>query len=325
MITNKQKFSLIYFITNSFFLASGYSLIFKVSGKDSWLSMILGTLIGTFFIYLMNKYIFNKNSNNILTKLITYSFHLFIIFVNILVVRIFATSFFLTKTPGIVITLPFISLAFMCSKKGINTIVKMSELLLPISLFFITISMLAVLKDGSINSFLPLLTVPKSKIFISSLYYGIFTAIPHLMLYNINIDEKIHIKSYIYSSLISIFIGVIIISTLGPYLIKVFRFPEYMVLKQIKLFNFIEKIENLIGLVWFFDLFMSSSVCFYNLNKVINKNFIIAIIIASIVCFVEFVSKNYEYANYIYKHLPILLFIIGFIFFIIFYRNKKSS
>ncbi len=329
MISKKEKLSLVYFISNSFFLASGYSIIFKLSGKDSWISMFIGMLIGLSLIYMFNKTCFNKNRNYILNekinklkKTLISIFFIFIIFSNILIVRIFATSFFLTKTPGLFITIPFLFLAYLNSKKGIKTISKISEILMPISMFVILITIITTLKDGSISSFLPVLSSSKKNILLASFYFAIFTAMPQLLLFDIKIDEKEHVKYYIQSSLISILIGIATIYVLGPYLIKIFRFPEYMVLKQIKLFNFIEKVENLIGLIWFFNLFICSSISIYNLEKINkNKTYLIIIIILYII---EFVTNNYEYATIIYKYLPIILLILGIVFFITIYSITRK-
>ena len=227
MITNREKFSLTYFLTNNFFLASGYSLIFNTSLKDSWLSMIIGSIIGMLFIYLFSKYIINmKFKKNIFIQTIFYSS---IIFIDILVLRIFTTSFLLYNTPGIVITIPFILLSFYAANKGIKTISRIAEILAPISIFLIIINILFIIKDGSVMYFLPLINTSISKIFIGSLYFAIFTSIPSLLLINIKTDTNKLIKNYVKSSLITILIGTVIIYILGPKLITIFRFPEYMV------------------------------------------------------------------------------------------------
>ena len=334
MITKRQKFSLIYFLSNSLFLASGYSLIFKTSGKDAWISMIIGVIFGVFIISLFNILGFNKTKNYILNskihlikKLTLSAMLIFIFFIDILIVRIFTTSFLLTKTPGIVITLPFTLLVYLNAKKGLNTISKIAEILMPISIGITIFASIAVLKDASITEFLPIYTTTKLKIFIAGLYYAIFTTIPQLSLFDVKIKLKDNIKSYLTSTLINILIGVLIISVLGPYLIKIFRFPEYMVLKQLKIFNFIEKVENLIGLIWFFDLFISSSICLYDINKITNSKYINIPLIIIILLTIEFITKHYEYAMFIYKNLPILLGITGIIFFITIcnIKIKKSS
>jgi len=331
MITNRQKFSLIYFITNSFFLASGYSLIFKISKNDSWISMIIGIIIGLTLVNIFNHFGFNEKrkyflneKKNILEKIISLLFFSFIIFVNITVTRIFATSFFLTKTPGIIITIPFMYLSIKAAKNGINTISKISEILLPISIMFIILSMLAVCKDGSLQAFLPILITSKKKIILSSIYFAILTSIPQLLLFDIKIEKKKHSLYYLITSLITLFVGAVIIFTMGSKLISIFRFPEYMVLKQIKLFNFIEKIENLIGLMWFFDLFISTSISIYNMNKVNSeKNYISYILLGSIIYFTEYITKKYTFANFLYQNIPWFLLITGLLFFILIFIKKR--
>lgn len=336
MITNKQKFSLIYFVLNSFFLSSGYSLIFKITGKDSWISMIIGSLIGILIISIFNTLSFNKKKKYILNskikvinKSIMIIFFTFILFMNLLIARVFATSFFLTKTPGVIITIPFILLAFKNAKKGLNSIAKIAEILVHISILLTILAILAVYKDGSFASFYPVLTTAKSKIIIASIYYAIFTTIPQLLLFDIKIDLKKHIQFYILASIINILIGFFTIFTLGPYLIKVFRFPEYMVLKQLKIFNFVEKIENLIGLIWFFDLFISASISIYSIDKLTKSNTINFLIMGIVIFLIEFVTTNYEFVTMIYKNLHLMLTVIGILFFIVIFKelrkNKKSS
>jgi len=322
MINKHQKTSLIYFLSNSFFLASGYSLIFKTSGKDSWAAMLLGILWGSLFIFFIN-HIKNKKNKYAYIKI---PFFIFILFINIIVVRIFASSFFLTNTPGYIITIPFLFLAYLASTKGLKTISKISEILFPVSIIFLLLNMLAVTKDGTIDSFLPIMTTSSKNIFLSSLYFALFTACPNILLKESVKKENISIKSYLFSCAFTLFIGLIIIYTLGPKLITIFRFPEYMVLKQLQLFNFLEKIENLIGLIWFFDLFISISLCFYNINENIKvSNRITIVTLVTITILGEFVASNYIWAMFIYKNLPWLLLGFTLLYLTSFIANKKTT
>ena len=333
-MTKLQKLSLVYFITGSFFLATGYSLIFNTCSYDSWISMIIGSLIGLFIIFIFNKYGFNKVKNYILnrkinkiSKMIFSLFFIFIIFINIIILRVFTTSFYLTKTPGLFIVIPYILLCIYNSKKGIKSIAKEAQILMPISFIIITLNMLGVCKDGNIDFFLPILSTPINKIIVGSIYYAFLTSIPQLLLFDIKINTKEHIKNYMFITSLLIFIGSVIIFVLGPSLIKIYRFPEYMVLKQLKLFNFVEKIENLVGMIWFFDLFITSSISVYNLDKTINNNKLFMIIIIIIILLVELFSHYYKLVMFLYKYMPILLFGIGILFFICLYliRRKKIA
>jgi len=118
-MTDKQKISLIYFVTGSLFLASGYSLIFKTSHKDAWIAMVLGFILGSIITYFINKYIYIKKENCDKNKLniILIIFYLCIFLINIIILRVFTTSFYLTKTPGLFITIPFVFLVIYNIKK----------------------------------------------------------------------------------------------------------------------------------------------------------------------------------------------------------------
>lgn len=333
-MTKLQKISLIYFITGSFFLASGYSLIFSTSSYDSWLSMLIGSILGFVIIILINKigfnkirsYILNQNLNKI-TKLIFSIFFTFVLFVNVIILRVFTTSFYLTKTPGWFIVIPYLILCLYNSKKGIKSIAKEAQILMPISFIIIVLNMLGVCKDGSIDYFLPIINTPWFKIILSSLYFAVLTTIPQLLLFDIKIKPKEHTDGYILISSLLIFIGTIIIFVLGPSLIKIYRFPEYMVLKQLKLFNFVEKIENLVGMIWFFDLFISSSVSLYNLDKTLNNNKLLIGIIILVLVIGELFAYHYELIMFMYKYMPYLLLGIGILFIInlIFIKRKKIA
>ena len=55
MITKKQKFSVVYFLSRAVFIGIGYSLMFDIAGKDAWISVILGTLLGLLIVYPISK------------------------------------------------------------------------------------------------------------------------------------------------------------------------------------------------------------------------------------------------------------------------------
>lgn len=328
-----QRISLIYFASSCFFLASGYSLIFNTSSFDSWIAMIIGSVIGLVIVVISNKFGFNKVKSYILnshlklpSRIIFTLFFSFIVFVNITILRVFTTSFYLTKTPGWFIIIPFLLLCVYNSSKGIKTIAKEAQILMPISIVFIVLNMLGVCSDGNLDNFLPILYNPMSNILISSLYFAIFTAIPPLILFDTKISIKDNIKGYLLSAFILIFVGIIIIFVLGPNLIQIYRFPEYMVLKQLKLFNFVEKIENLVGMIWFFNLFITSSISLYNIDKTVKNTKTRFLLYVSLTLLIECFAYHYELVLFIYKNMPYLLLAFGFIFFItIFLQKRKNS
>ena len=117
---------------------------------------------------------------------------------------------------------------------------------------------------------------------------------------------------FIFTNVFILFMSLIIIFVLGPSLITIYRFPEYMIFKEIYLFGFIENVENLVGMIYFLNLFITSSLCLINIKSIIKNNYTFYILIILILLLTEFVSDKYTYSLFIYKYLPFIL--LSFIF-----------
>lgn len=312
-----KHFSLIYFITGIFLYGSGFSIIFKLCKNDSWIAILIGGTISCIVLPIYKKIL---NKNNKFIKLINV---LFILLINMIILRIFTTSFYLTKTPGLYITIPFIILCIYNVSKKIDTLTKETTILFFVSFFVILLNLIASTKTGSISFFFPINLVKKVNLLKGIIFYIIYTLSPFILLSNIKIDDKNYIKSFIFTNIFMIFISLIIIFVLGPNLISIYRFPEYMIFKEINLFGFIENVENLVGLIYFLNLFVTSSLCVYNIKSIVNKKYIFIILIAFIILLTELISDKYKCSFFIYKNLPIILLIFIVINIFIYILKKE--
>ena len=121
---------------------------------------------------------------------------------------------------------------------------------------------------------------------------------------------------------------------LGEALLNIFRFPEYMVLKQIKLFQFIEKMENVLSIIWIFDLFITISMGVYSVKELVpeKKNKITTIGILAVMMYVINRVFVFDYVNelriyYIlpYVALGVPLVIIGLLYILLSIKKKNES
>ena len=109
------------------------------------------------------------------------------------------------------------------------------------------------------------------------------------------VDENHYNKFVIISIIISIvlifFIFVVVVGNLGIYLASSYQYPEYIVLKRISLFNFLDRIENMVVIQWIFALCLSICIVVYYIsktikkkknNKLINTGIILALLIVSL-------------------------------------------
>lgn len=329
MITKRQYKILQYFLTRSLFFGLGISSITNLALNDTWISGILGFLIGLSIISLI--YFFKKNVPSlniflksgvfsIISKIILFLISCFCLHDVIISLTTMATSFLLPLTPPIIIALSVILTIIYANAKGIKIIARVAEILVPISIIIFLIKIFSSLILTNYTNFLPLLYGHKLGIIKAGLIFGGFSALPSFLLMNIdNIDlsYKDSIIGYIFGSFSIILTLFAINEILGPTLCKILRYPEYMALKKIRIFGFIDNIENILTFTWLFDLIVLGFMSCYNIKKIIHTTFkskkinkLIYLLILAIIIYVGIYIFNVYYYNTLslYKFEPYIIF-----------------
>ena len=324
-----MKNKLTYFISRTSMFGIGFFLIFQNSGKDAYISIFLGTILGIIILFLYN--LIKKNlQENSLTNTLKYTFigkcynlifiifYLYLIGIILILLPLFVNSFYLLTTPKLAINLPFIILAIYITFKGKETIENLSNFLCIISIVFIIFYAIALTNHIEFTNLFPILSNGSYNIIKCSLIYASITAIPQIITMDYSNTFKDNLKDYIISSLTLFLIVFFTIITLGEPLLTIYSFPEYTVLRQIKILKFIENIENISAFIWYFDLFIMLSCLTNNLKNSLPKKYNLIyfyILITIITIITSFgIDKNYIYVLKIVYHHPIILFIFFFIF-----------
>lgn len=333
-----KKGNLAYFLSRSLFLGGGISLLFLNASKDAYLAIILGTLLGIGIIYLislvsnkinkpLNEYLKEKSILNILIKLIFIIYIIFLIFILLTILATFLYSYFLIFTPSLISCLPFIFLATFLNSKSIKNISYIAGVLLILSLVLVFLKTILLANEFDFSNLLPIMSVKPQKLFISSLLFAILSTAPFITIIDEHITFKENIKYYLIS-ILTIFIVVLTITIVLGEMVNIYSYPEYSVLRKISLFKFIENIENFVCAGWFFDIFISLSICSLKLKKIINvKSSFIPFIITLIVLFIvnDFVANNFYNSMAIYKTFPIILAIFMITIIILLLIKKKKD
>lgn len=341
MINNRQVFAISYFLSRIFFVGFGFSLLRKLVGIDSWMAASLGTLLGGAIVFLFS--ILRKKVNGNLkdyhgsvfvkwTLIILYFlFNLFVFSQVLFVFQTFASSFFLIKSPIYFITFPIPFIIYRICKNGISTISKIAEVLMPISILLFLFSFLGLLKYFNIEFFKPVLMTKPLTLLQGTLYFAAYSSSSFFLLLNVPMEKpKFTIKFFI-SSITVVILCIYIIGVLGPNLIQIYRYPEYMMLKKIKLFNFIEKVENILSLTWLFDLFIALGISGNNLKECLPKkhNSVLFFLLLILLYLGAILSGIYYQEELILYHvLPIVLGIFEFLMLVMLFfisKNKNVS
>ena len=327
MTTKYQNFTVNYFLSRGLFFGIGFSLIIGLIKQDSILSFILGTLIGTFLIFLINKvhkFKKDKTLDQILTemkalgvfiRILLILFALALLAEGITFFQLFVSSFILNKSPLYFISLPIIVLILKISQGGVKTTFRVASCLFPISFALTFFSLLVLFQYADFNNVVPLFQ-SKPYYFIKATFYYVSLAVSPsiLMLVTNKSDSKSTLLSYLLGSFTLTLKVFLIIAIVGPILAYIYRFPEYVILKEIKLLDFIEKIENIVSLSWIFDQFIFLSVASVFMKELLPKkaqsishSFLIILVYLSSFLFL---GKYYTIEILLYYTIPLFVFII---------------
>jgi len=275
-------------------LGINLNILKSETGINSWLTMIIAYLLGLIplfiIIYISNykptlplnekiKELFGNTLGTIINIII--SFILFILAITILYnVSNFTTSQFLYRTPIIISMILLTALAVYNSIKGIAIISNVTQVLMCINLILFIISFTSLGSEINLENFLPLLKENTNNIFITSLKITTINILPLITILiipkeKITNQKKYHkaiIYSYIIGSLISIAFIVGAYGVLGQYLINLYEYPQYAVLKKVKLLGFLERIENIASIQWIIGSYVYLTIIINYISKNIKSN-----------------------------------------------------
>jgi hypothetical protein len=179
---------------------------------------------------------------------------------------------------------------------------------------------------------LPIFTEGINRPIIGSVYILIFQIIYIFILLiipkdNISSNKYMNTGLIIAMTLAFILFLIIIIYTIGSLGIDLalkYHYPAYIVMKEVSIFDFIDKIENFIIIHWIFEMFILLSLITYFINKLTNIKSYILVILNIILCIIIF--KNSTIYNTITKVLiPISSIIILIIMITIYFKIKKTG
>lgn len=339
----KTNSSIVFFLTKSLFLGFGMSLLFLEMDKDCYIGAILGLILGLILNFGYTYIIKEKKEKSLkdilkndkilgfITRVLLFLTS-FIILIYILVIyKIFVTSFLLVNTPAIYVTIPFIILGAYCAFKGLRVISRVAGSLLPLSIILSIITFISLTGYCETTNFLPILTSRPFNILTTALTFAGISSLPNILTLHFNKDTKGYIKMYILASMILILTLIYVNGVFGEALVKIFRFPEYMVLKQLKLLNFIEKVENILSITWAFDLFITCSMTIFSMKELLpkKKNKLVTGLILAITIYIIDKVFAFNYINelkiyYILPYISVIIPIITILLMLYLVKKKKN-
>lgn len=260
----------------------------------------------------------------------------------------FISSQYLTETLNTYIYALIIFITTFIASKKIETITRISIISFYISLIIFVFDFSSLITNIDYNNFLPLVTVSLKDILKSSISFSLYFTLPlfYLLCYKKNnlVDKDKFNKMYYKMLTLSFMILFISLSTTigvyGIYLTNLFDYPLYTVLKKIKIFSFLESIENISVIIWIIYTINACSLLLcstfdnlkitYNLNNKKSNILNIILIILIFIFPLLFYNNSNFVETYEYVKIPllvtfILLVLVILTTFIISLKYKKRK
>ena len=300
-MTSENKIGNFQIITITFFLAHVTAIglctrVLMESGKNfSWLAALIGGVLGLLplllIIYINNKKgelsitelnmkIFGKIIGNIINFIIL-AFILYFSVKALGIISNFFVSQFSVETPIlaiiILITLVIIQ-AIFC---GFETIARVIQIFFVITIIMYIIIIVGLFPQLEISNTFPLLEAGTLTIIKSIILFFIYTSSLLIFILIIPITKvsnpnKVG-KSMVIGYLISIFFNVL--TVLFPTLIfetnlmVLYECPAYSSIKKVKLFGFLDRLENILVSVKFFPVIFLLIILIYYFSQSIKQTF----------------------------------------------------
>ena len=311
-ISNYSQFLLSF----SLFIGLGITKIINSSLNDSWICIIIGTIMGLIINYLITKL---PNKDNKISSLIL---NIFLLLIGLLSIIKLVSSVYLNKTNTLLLIIPFCLLILYTSLKDNYALFKVSNILWIIYILFSLFAFLALVPYIKIDYFKPILINPFNKILLGSLEYSLYSTIPLLILPNY--QKEYNYKVYLISSICILIIFILLIGNLGIDLAKYYRYPEYILFKNISILHFIENIENVLFFIWIINIYVLTSHSALNIKNILNTKWLLFILISMIIIINKYLINNYLVFKSILKYFDYALIILLIIYIISKLFNKKT-
>ena len=321
--------TLTHFASKALFLGIGLSKTFSIAKESTIFSIILGIIIGSFFIFLINKY--NNNSNSLLKNIFMFIILYILFILNLTEFVNLITSIYLMDMNKFIIIIPLLIIILYLNSKNISIHLKVSKILFYILITLFILGYITLIPNINYLNYLPLFNINIKNIFLAAFHFALYSSVPNIIYYKKDYDVKTKelIKNYLLSSFILLIIFLIVQGILGTELISIFKYPEYVAFKRINFLNFIQNIENFLSFFWLIIsiVFLSiTSKYMYNIClELFNNKYIYPIFLfISLELVSNYLFDNVAFLIFIYNNLWIILFVILIVFLIINILNFKK-
>lgn len=308
----KKEFNILnYFNTRALFMGIGLSRIVAVAHEYTYLSIILGTLIGLLLLYFLKLEMKSSIINVLLNSTV--------IIISLVILINMISTMYLTKMPKLMIGLPFcLLLLYLLNKKEI-VLYRLSLIMLFFNLACYIFAFFSLSRYFTLGNFY-YTGVTYKDIIQAAFEFAIYSVTPTFLMRTKETKDISIYKMYIISAITMGIIFMLTYGILGGNVSSVVRYPEYLILKEVSLTTAIQNIENIVSFMWIIDVFMLLASCGNSIKNNVKYPKVVNIILPILLFITTYMNNHYEYILILYRTAP---FILAGVLIILWISNKK--
>lgn len=339
-ISKWGMYSFVHNLTKSTTLGLGTYLMLNISRIDTYISIIFSALSSFMFFVIIN-YIMNNDEKTdiislnirnfgtvigtIINTVLNFGFF-FLACVSLYNLSQFMENEYIPDTVSIYAKILIILPVIYIADKNIKVISKVSQMISIIIIAIFFISCIGLIFSVKLDNIFPIMVDGVKPILKSSFIYTVFSFAPLLLLLIIpkkryedkNFNYKKMFLPYVITSILIAIIILMVIFVFGINLTLIYRYPEYVVLREVSLFTIIERVEKILSLHFLFSVILYLVLTIYfmlesigKVNKKIRNNKITKYLIGALMVVVaNFMFKNSIEENFFIQN--ILTYVILF-------------
>lgn len=295
MINDRQA----YFNSRSLFCGLGLSLILEVSGTNFWISNIIGFIFGIITIAFVKK----TNSSKIVKVVTGFIFAL----LSTTILSYMSSTLYLKETPNLILAVVAVLGAFIISTTKKESYKKALMILFIISLFMFLTSQVILIKETNPVNLFPLFNTNVQRTIYGGIIFYLASVTPVLCLNDIS-DKKNLMINYVMGALSIILVALIVVLVLGNIEATLYKYPEYGVLKRIKIFDFFSNVDNIFIISIVIDLVVTSASGVKKMELNGNLSKVVFMILLTLTT--AYLSSHAVLMTTLFSYFPIILLIL---------------
>lgn len=294
MILQKDKISIgsfqilviLFSIGSSILIAP--SILAEKAKQDGWLAYLLTIMIGMFFIFLYNRLAsqfptmsFVEYSELVLGKwlgkivsLLFLSYFFYLAATLIREIGDFFTTNVMVETPIAVIMIMFLLTSLIGVKMGLEVIGRTATIFFPWTIGLIFMLCVLLIPEYLLENILPFFEGGIKPIMQGSyhtlgvpfLELAIFLMIFPNVIEKEKLNRAFYFSTFIGGAILLILVALSLLA-LGPFIASQQEYPYYILGKKISIGGFLERMEIIVAIIWFFTIYFKLTICFYGLAK----------------------------------------------------------